>query len=88
MSVIEKLSDRNGLVFEAIKMVLVNAGNMNIQRLQWELFKCGIYIKQPLLLQAMAVMKEKNTISRIDEKKETSEAPGSEAGTPSLQPAP
>ena len=73
MSVIEKLSDRKGLIYEAITLILVNNGSLNNQELQWELFKCGIYIKRPLLLQALAVMKEKGLIGKPNEEKDTKE---------------
>ena len=78
MSVIEKLSDRNGLIYEAITMILVNKGSMNHQMLQWELFQCGIYIKKPLLLQAMSVMKEKGMIGKPNEEENTKESPETE----------
>jgi hypothetical protein len=79
MSIIEKLSDRNGLIYEAITMIMVHTGPASPPKLQWELFKCGIYIKQPLLLQAMSVMKEKGMIGRPDEKETSSETPASKA---------
>jgi len=81
MTVIQKLSDRENLIFEAITLILVNAGNMDVKKLQWKLFECGIYAKKPLLVQALTVMKEKGLISKPNESKdektnpETTEAP-------------
>jgi hypothetical protein len=65
MTVIEKLSDRHNFIFDALKMVMVNVREndkpkmMSVQELQWRLFQCGVYIKGPLLQQAIAVMKER-----------------------------
>jgi len=90
MSVIEKLSDRGGLVYELIKMIMVNIGPMNVKQMQWELCKLGVYVKAPLLLQALSVMKEKKLIGKPDEEKDTkeedSQAEASEAGavTPAI----
>lgn len=64
MTIIQKLSDRDGFIYEAIKLVLVNGGPMNHQKLQWILFQAGVYIKQPLLIEAMKTMKEKGLISK------------------------
>lgn len=68
MTIIEKTSDRKGLIYEAIKMVLVNLGAMPLQKLQWELFKCGVYIKAPLLAEAMKTMQEKGLLTRPEPK--------------------
>lgn len=80
MTVVEKLSDRGNLIFEAIKLLLVNEGPMPYQKLQYRLFCCGIYIKKELLLQAMSVMKEKGLIAKPDEK--TSKESGQEKAEP------
>lgn len=70
MTIIEKLSDRNSFIFEAILLVLNNVGNLSLPKLQWELFKCGVYVKKPLLTQAIVVMREKGLIGKPDEKKD------------------
>lgn len=77
MTVIEKLSDRSGFIFEAIKLVLVNKGFMDAKKLQWELFQCGVFIKGPLLNQAISVMVEKGQLMRP--KKEENEVLSKEA---------
>lgn len=62
MTIIKKLSDRENFIYEAIKLLLVNLGNMDQKRLQFELFRCGVYIKKPLLLEALKIMKENGQI--------------------------
>lgn len=76
MTVITKLSDRDNLIFECIKVILVNKGNINAKQLQWELFQSGIYCRGSILKQALAVMKEKGDLTTHHElvQKEESEA--------------
>ena len=64
MKVVEKLSDQGSFIFEAIKLILVNKGFMNPNKLQWELLQLGIFIKLTLLKQAIAVMMEKGELVR------------------------
>ena len=64
MTIIQKLSDRDGFIYEAISLCLVNVGNLNMQRLQWQLFQAGVYIKKPLLEQALNEMKEKGLVGK------------------------
>jgi len=64
MTIIQKLSDRDGFIYDAIKMILVNVGPMPVPRLQFELFKCGVYIKMPLLAEAMKTMQEKGLLTK------------------------
>ena len=73
MTVIQKLSDRDSLIFEAIKMVLVNVGDVSAKELQWQLFQAGIMIKGPLLKQALSVMKENGDLKHVQpvQKEET-----------------
>lgn len=68
MTILEKLSDRNSFIFEAIKLILVNQGNMDLKRLQWELFQCGVYVRKDLLKQAVSVMNEKGLLTKPDAK--------------------
>lgn len=76
MTVITKLSDRDNLIFDCIKVILVNKGNINGKQLQWELFQAGIYCKGSILKQALAVLKEKGELTTHDDlvQKEESEA--------------
>lgn len=64
MTIIQKLSDRDGFIYEAISLCLVNMGNLNLQRLQWQLFQAGVYIKKPLLEQAIKEMTEKGLVGK------------------------
>lgn len=70
MTVIEKLSDRHGFIFPCIKMILLNKGMMQLPKLQWELFQCGIFVTDTLLKQAIAVMYEKGEILKPKPKDE------------------
>jgi hypothetical protein len=67
MTVIEKLSDRNNLIFNAIKLILVNEGNLSAKQLQYKLFLSGIYIDGPKLKQALSVMSEKGLLTKPNE---------------------
>lgn len=73
MTVIHKLSDRDNLIFEAITIILVNAGNISAKELQWQLFQAGIMITGPLLKQALSVMKTKGELFHVQpvQKEET-----------------
>lgn len=62
MTEILKLSDRNGLIFQAIKLIVMNEGSQNMQELQYKLFQAGIMISVTLLKQAVSVMKEKGDL--------------------------
>jgi len=75
MTIIQKLSDRDGFIYEAISLCLVNLGNLNLQRLQWQLFQCGVYIKKPLLEQAIKEMKEKGLVGKPEPKLTTPAKP-------------
>lgn len=64
MTVIEKLSDRHNLVFDLIKLILVNEGPMDAKKLQYKLFQSGVYIKGSLMKQAISVMNEKGELNK------------------------
>lgn len=72
MTVIQKLSDRDSLIFEAIRMILTNVvnkdgeiGNISAKELQWQLFQAGIMIKGPLLKQALSVMNTNGELNHV-----------------------
>lgn len=65
MTVIQKLSDRENLIFEAIKIILVNEGDLSAKDLQYKLFKSGIMIKGPLLKQAISVMTTNGELNNV-----------------------
>jgi hypothetical protein len=66
MTTIQKLSDRDNLIFAAIKLILVNEGNLTAKALQYKLLECGIYINGTLLKQALSVMDSKGELTRPD----------------------
>jgi len=70
MSIIEKLSDRGGFIYEVIMVTLKNNPPMNKAKLQYELLKCGVYIKAPLLEAAINTLIEKKLLPPPNEKKE------------------
>lgn len=74
MTIINKLSDRGNFIYEAIALVLQNAGNMDMKSLQYKLFECGVYVKKPLLSEAMKVMLDKGLLTK-PEKPVITEAP-------------
>lgn len=73
MTVINKLSDRDNLIFEAIKIIAVNTESISAKELQWQLFQAGIMIKGSLLQQALSVMKENGDLTHVQsvQKEET-----------------
>lgn len=80
MTIIEKLSDRNGFIYEAILLVIKNNPAMNKKQLQYKLFECGVYLKAPLMMQALSVLYEKKLlIPPPDEEKTTAQEEGSKA---------
>jgi hypothetical protein len=64
MTVIQKLSDRESLIMEVVPVILLNMGHMDVNKLQWELLNRGIYIRKPLLRQAVSAMLEKGVLSK------------------------
>ena len=64
MTVIEKLSDRNNLIFNAVKLILVNEGTITAKQLQYKLFTSGIYIDGVKLKQVLSVMDEKGLLTK------------------------
>lgn len=64
MTILQKLSDRDGFIYDVIKIILVNAGNMDTKRLQFLLLTCGVYVKKPLLEEALKTMMEKGLLTK------------------------
>jgi hypothetical protein len=64
MTVIQKLSDRDNLIFDAIKLILVNEGELSPKQIQYKLFECGIYCNGTLMKQALSVMDSKGLLTR------------------------
>jgi len=84
MTIIEKLSDRGGFIYEAILIIVKNNPPMKMSQLQYELLKCGVYIKAQLLQEAIEIMNRKKLL--INEKKDsTKETSTSQASAPIVQ---
>lgn len=65
MTILQKTSDRDGFIYEAILIVLRNTGPIPDQKLQFILLSCGILVKKPLLEEALKVMKEKGILKDV-----------------------
>lgn len=68
MTIIKNLSDYDHVIYEVILIILKNQGHMDMAKLQWELLKCGVYIRQPKLKEALKEMYEKKLIGKPQEK--------------------
>lgn len=70
MTIIQKLSDRGSFIYEAISLCVVNSPNKSLRpnQIQWALFQAGVYIKQPLLDQALKEMREKGIMGKPEPK--------------------
>jgi len=64
MTILQKLSDRDGFIYDVIKCILVNAGPMDMKKLQFVLLTCGVYVKKDLLEQALKTMNEKGLLTK------------------------
>lgn len=62
MTILQKLSDRDGFIFEVIKIIVINNKNIQLPQLQYKLLECGVYVKKPLLEEALKTMIEKKLI--------------------------
>lgn len=62
MTILQKLSDRDGFIYEVIRVILMNTGPIPDSKLQFILLSCGVYVKKPLLEEALKVMKEKGIL--------------------------
>lgn len=63
MTILQKLSDRDGFIFEVIKIIVINNKNIQLGQLQYKLLECGVYVKKPLLEEALKTMIEKKLLS-------------------------
>lgn len=67
MTIINKLNDRGGFIFDVIRIIVVNKGKMTVDKLQLELLQCGVYIQKELLRDALSRLIEKKILSRPNE---------------------
>jgi hypothetical protein len=63
MTILQKLSDRDGFIFEVIKIIINNNANITLGPLQYKLLECGVYVKKPLLEEALKTMIEKKLLT-------------------------
>jgi hypothetical protein len=63
MTILQKLSDRDGFIYEVIKIIVVNNKNIQLPQLQYKLLECGVYVRRPLLEEALKTMIEKKLLS-------------------------
>ena len=68
MTILQKASDRDGFIYDVIKIILINDGPMDMKRLQRILLNCGIYVKKDLLTEVMKTMNEKGLLTKPTEK--------------------
>jgi len=65
MTILQKASDRDGFIYEVIKVILTNTGPLPEKRLQFMLLNCGVYVKKPLLEEALAFMKKEGMLTDV-----------------------
>lgn len=63
MTILQKLSDRDGFIYDAIKIIINNNPNIQLPKIQYKLLECGVYVKKPLLEEALKTMIEKKLLS-------------------------
>lgn len=63
MTILQKLSDRDGFIFEVIKIIVIHNKNIQLPQLQYKLLECGVYVKAPLLQEALKTMIEKKLLT-------------------------
>jgi hypothetical protein len=68
MTILQKLSDRDGFIYEVIKIIVVNNKNIQLPQLQYKLLECGVYVRRPLLEEALKTMIEKKLLSPSEPK--------------------
>lgn len=63
MTILQKLSDRDGFIFEVIKIIVNNNKNIQLPGIQYKLLECGVYVRKPLLEEALKTMIEKKLLT-------------------------
>lgn len=56
MTILKKLTDRDSFIYEVIKIIIVNNKGIQMPALQMKLLECGVYVKKPLLQEALETM--------------------------------
>lgn len=63
MTILQKLSDRDGFIFDVIKIIVINNKDIQLPGIQYKLLECGVYVKKPLLEEALKTMIEKKLLT-------------------------
>lgn len=63
MTILQKTSDRDGFIFEVIKIIVNNNKNIQLPGIQYKLLECGVYVKKPLLEEALQTMIDKKLLT-------------------------
>lgn len=67
MTILQKLSDRDGFIFEVIKIIVNNNKDIKLPQIQYKLLECGVYVKKPLLEEALKIMIEKKLLTPTEQ---------------------
>ena len=62
MTILQKLSDHDGFIYDVIKIIVINNKNIQVPQLQYKLLECGVYVKKPLLEEALKTMLDKGLL--------------------------
>ena len=61
--IVKKIKQNDYLIMDAILIILGRKGQLEINKLQYELLNCGIIIQQPLLNEAISELKKNKAVS-------------------------
>lgn len=70
MTILQKCSDRGSFIYEVIKVILTNTGPLTNAKLQFVLLNCGVYVKKPLLEEALEHMKKEGMLTDMPQPKQ------------------
>lgn len=63
MTILKSLSDRDGFIFEVIRIIVNNNKDIQLAGIQYKLLECGVYVKKTLLEEAIKTMIEKKLLT-------------------------
>lgn len=61
---IKNISDNDYILMDSILLILLNESNIDINKLQYHLLRCGIFCDQPLLRKALEKLSEDKLITK------------------------
>lgn len=64
MTILNRLSDRDGFIYDVISIIVKSDGNLSMLKLQRALLSCGVYVKKPLLEEAVKTMMDKGLLTK------------------------